>query len=84
MDSRWIVVFATQDLVEATRAEGLLKQEGIDVAFLGQTEDAEVYDPDPEFDAAKLIVQEEQLSQAQDLLEREGFFEDEDAEGGQA
>ena len=75
---KWIVVFATQDLVEATRAEGLLKQEGIEVAFMGQTEtdEAEIYDPEPDFDAAKLIVQEEELSQAQDILEREGFFEE--------
>ena len=30
--SKWIVVFASQDLVEATRAEGLLQQSGIEVA----------------------------------------------------
>ena len=75
--AKWIVVFATQDLVEATRAEGLLKQAGIEVAFMGQTdEEAEIYDPMPDFDAAKLIVQEEELSAAQELLEGEGFFED--------
>ena len=39
-------------------------------------EETEIYDPMPDFDAAKLIVQEEDLGPAQALLEREGFFQD--------
>ncbi len=83
----WIVVFATQDMNESTRAEMLLLQHGVEVLFwnlsaavlgaMGRKPEVTVEDPfGPDFEGAKLAVKEEQFDQARDILEREGFYEE--------
>lgn len=76
-DSKWIVVFATQDMPEATKAEMIMLDEGVEVLFWNMNPKVEVEDPyGPEFEGAKLAVKEEQFDQAREILEREGFYDE--------
>lgn len=74
--ARWVVAFATDDMVEMVRARHILAERGIETLNPAERPDLSVVDLLEAHDVGKLAVPEDDWETARCLLERWGFLRD--------